>query len=54
VQLETEVVNLNFDKVSDNAQMYGRNATIDITMYLFFVSPRRVSSHRGTDVSRFA
>ena len=38
---------LDFDELSDNAQVCGRNATDDISMYQNSVSPRRASRHAG-------
>ena len=38
-----EVANLDFDEVSDNAQVSGGNAKSGIAIYLFAVSSRRAS-----------
>jgi hypothetical protein len=51
VQAEAQVVDFEFDELSDDGQVCGRNATNFIAMYLNFVSPRRASRHAGTDVT---
>ena len=50
MQVKAEVANLDFDEVSNDAQVRGRNAKNDTALTRFFVSARRASRYAGTDV----
>ena len=45
------MASLDFDTISNDAQVFSGNTTNDIAMYLSGVSLRRASRHAGTDVT---